>query len=380
MIGKAKVGLLLVGILMIVLGMMFGVAAAQEATQSAEATPEATPEVAATPDPASDAYCLLCHTKPDQVWNLPSGETLSVTIDPAILANSVHGASSPEGALACSDCHPIFRYPHPTSLSQTIRDFQIERYAVCRNCHEEQYLKAQDSVHGQFIREGRLEAATCVDCHGGHDVQTPDEPRQRISLTCGRCHGVIFDEYRSSIHGGALLDENNQDVPTCIDCHGVHNIADPTTTTFRTGSPELCATCHANDELMSKYNISTQVFDSYLADFHGSTITLFEHESPDVPANKAVCFDCHGVHNIQKVDDQGESSIRQTLLTTCRQCHPDASADFSAAWLGHYPATAETHPVLYFLKNLYNVLIPVAIGLVSIVIVSDLFRRLRRRG
>ncbi len=384
MIGKAKVGLLLVGILMIVLGMMFSAVAAQE-SQSAEATPEATPEASstaaeATPDAASDAYCLLCHTKPDQVWHLPSGESLSVTIDPTILANSVHGSSSPEGALACSDCHPNFRYPHPPSLSQTIRDFQIERYAVCRNCHEEQYLKAQDSVHGQFIREGRLEAATCVDCHGGHDIQTPDEPRQRISLTCGRCHGAIFDEYRNSVHGGALLDENNPDVPTCIDCHGVHNIENPTTASFRTGSPELCATCHANGELMGKYNINTQVFDSYLADFHGSTITLFEHESPDVPTNKAVCFDCHGVHNIQKVDDQGVASIRNTLLTTCRQCHPNASADFSAAWIGHYPATPETHPVLYFLKNLYNVLIPVAIGLVSIIIVSDLFRRLRRRG
>lgn len=382
MIGKARVSLLLVGAIFILLGVMVSLAAAQEQISG---TPTAAPEqssetAAATPEPASDAYCLLCHTKPDQVWNLPSGESLSVTIDPSVLANSVHGASSSEGALACADCHPNFRYPHPISLSQSIREFQIERYAVCRTCHEEQYLRAQDSVHGEFIREGRLEAATCVDCHGGHDIQTPNEPRQRISLTCGRCHGAIFEEFRSSIHGAALLDENNPDVPTCIDCHGVHNIQNPTTASFRTGSPDLCATCHANDELMGKYDISTHVFDSYLEDFHGATVELFEHEHSGSVTNKAVCFDCHGVHDIQKVDGDGVSSIRETLVTTCRECHPDASADFSAAWIGHYPATAESHPVFYFLTGLYNLLIPISVVIVGIVLVSDLFRRLRRRG
>ncbi|MFN8373687.1 MAG: cytochrome c3 family protein [Anaerolineae bacterium] len=372
MMGKAKVGLLLLGVILISLGLWVGVATAQD---QGEATP------APTPEPASDAYCLLCHTQPDQVWQLPSGETLSVTIDPSILTHSVHGESNPDGALACADCHPGFRYPHPVSLSQTVREFQVERYAVCRSCHEEQYMRAQDSVHGEFLREGRLEAATCVDCHGGHDIQPPDEPRQRISLTCGRCHGAIFEEFRSSVHGAALLDENNPDVPTCIDCHGVHNIENPTTTAFRTGSPELCATCHANTELMSTYNISTAVFDSYVADFHGSTVELFEHESPEDVTNKAVCFDCHGVHNIQPVSDvNGVSNIRENLLTTCRECHPDASADFSNAWIGHYPATPDTHPVFYFLNVLYDVLIPAALGILAIVIVSELFRRLRRGG
>jgi predicted CXXCH cytochrome family protein len=390
---------LLVGIIFIVMGVMVALASAQEPTDG-EATPEstaaaestaapeltstpdaeATPELISTPEPASDAYCLLCHTQPDLVWELPSGEALSVTIDPSVLANSVHGESSAEGALACADCHPDFRYPHPVSLSQTVREFQIERYAICRNCHEDQYTRAQDSVHGEFLRQGRLEAATCIDCHGGHDIQTPNEPRQRISLTCGRCHGAIFEEFRGSVHGAALLDENNPDVPTCIDCHGVHNIQNPMTTLFRTSSPELCATCHADSELMSTYDISTQVFDSYVADFHGTTVELFEHETPGVVTNQAVCFDCHGVHNIQAVDGEGVSTIRENLLTTCRQCHPSASADFSAAWIGHYPATPETHPLFYYLNALYDILIPGALVLFGVVIVSDLFRRLRRRS
>ncbi|MCA9909580.1 MAG: hypothetical protein KC519_13075, partial [Anaerolineae bacterium] len=101
---RAALLLLGVGLLCVFLGMAANIAVAQEET----ATPA--PEVTETPEsqtpeeePASDAYCLLCHTKPDQVWHLPGGETLSVTIDPEVLAQSVHGESSPEGALACAD-------------------------------------------------------------------------------------------------------------------------------------------------------------------------------------------------------------------------------------------------------------------------------------
>ena len=49
---------------------------------------------------------------------------------------------------------------------------------------------------------------------------------------------------------------------------------------------------------MNKYEISTEVFDTYVADFHGTTVILFEHQDPNVETNKAVCYDCHGVHNI----------------------------------------------------------------------------------
>lgn len=359
--------LVTIGLLLVLFGVGTSLARAQDADEAALAPP-------------SDAYCLLCHSRPDQVWELPSGETLSLSIDPAVLAQSAHGETSAEGALACADCHSDFWFPHPPAASRSVREFRRERYAACRSCHEDQYTRAQDSVHGAALREGRLEAATCVDCHGGHDVQSPDEPRQRISLTCGRCHGAIFEDYRSSVHGAALLGEDNPDVPTCIDCHGVHDIQNPTTTLFRVNSPELCAGCHANADMMNKYNVSTHVFDSYLTEFHGSTVALFDHETPNAVTNKAVCFDCHGVHNIRPVTDDGQSAIRETLLATCQQCHPDAGTSFPAAWLGHYPATAESHPALFAANGLYGILTPVILIALLIVLGSDIIRRLRRRA
>lgn len=330
--------------------------------------------------PPSNEYCLLCHSEPDRVWTLLSGETLSLTIDSHELAASVHGETNPRGPLACADCHPNHRFPHDPPTSATIREFQLERYATCRTCHQDQYTHTQDSVHGRALRSGVEEAAVCVDCHGGHDIQPPDEPRQRISLTCGNCHGAIFEEYRDSVHGAALLDESNPDVPTCVDCHGVHDISNPTSALFRVRSPELCAGCHADSELMAKYGISDQVFDTYLSDFHGTTVALFQQKDPNVATNKAVCYDCHGVHNIQRATSDNSQVVKDNLLTTCRQCHPDATAEFPNSWIGHRSPTRDSDPLLYMVNLFYKILIPTVLGGFLFLIATDIYHRIRYRG
>jgi cytochrome c553 len=124
-------------------------------------------------------------------------------------------------------------------------------------------------------------------------------PRSAIPQTCERCHSQIHDLYADSVHGSALLGEGNPDVPTCIDCHGVHNIQGPTDSQFRLFSPEICARCHADQELMAKYGINTDVFDTYVADFHGTTVEIFQDLAPGQETNKPVCIDCHGVHGVQ---------------------------------------------------------------------------------
>lgn len=352
-------------------------------TTAYAAVPRELPAVQNTGNPTTDKpsneYCLLCHSKPNQTLKLPSGETLSLSVDSSVLAHSVHGDSNSKGPVACADCHQDQRFPHKPLQVQNLREFQLQRYAACRSCHEDEYTRAQDSVHGEAIRDGKVEAATCVDCHGSHDIQQPDQPRQRISLTCGKCHGAIFDEYRASVHGAALLNDSNPDVPTCIDCHGVHDIQNPTTALFRVRSPQLCAKCHADDQLMSKYNITTNVFDSYLTDFHGTTVALFNQEDPNVATNKAVCFDCHGVHNIAKVDASNSQVIRQNLLKTCQQCHPGATADFPSAWIGHFPPTVESHPLLFVVTLFYKIIIPLVVVGFVLLILTDIYRRVRQR-
>jgi predicted CXXCH cytochrome family protein len=174
------------------------------------------------------------------------------------------------------------------------------------------------------------------------------------------------------VHGEALVDESNEDVPTCIDCHGVHNQEDPTTAAFRLNSPNLCAQCHADEALMSKYDLSTGVFNTYVADFHGTTVTLFEHQSPDLPTNKPVCYDCHGVHNMKKADDPDSQVVRENLLTTCQRCHPDANENFPATWLSHYEPSLEKYPLVYFVDLFYQILIPAVVGFMAVYVVIDM--------
>ncbi|MFZ0546109.1 MAG: cytochrome c3 family protein [Candidatus Promineifilaceae bacterium] len=326
----------------------------------------------------NDEYCLACHSVPDQSFTFENGDEMSLTVTAAELHDSVHGADNPWQPLACNDCHEQHSFPHDPVTVESFRDYRLENYPLCSRCHEPKYESTLDDVHGQALENGNKNAAVCTDCHGSHNIPVPNEPRERISHTCQQCHSTIFDDYAQSVHGEALLEEGNPDVPTCIDCHGVHNLKDPTTAQFRVNSPKLCATCHANKELMEKYDISTQVFETYVADFHGTTVTLFEHQSPDVETNKAVCFDCHGIHDIKRPDDP-HNGIKANLLETCQQCHPNATANFSDAWTSHYVPSLQHNPLVFLVNWFYRIIIPLTVGGLGFLVVTDIYRRIRKR-
>ena len=338
-------------------------------------------------EPADNTDCLYCHGKDGKSMTLPSGEVSSLTIDPGHFADSIHSG------LACTDCHTeISGYPHPKFNQQTQRDIAMKWYTSCQKCHIEQYDKTLDSVHQRALAAGNTNAAVCTDCHNPHTQTKITDPgsgkllagaRLNIPQICARCHSGIYDTYKQSIHGAALTELGNQDVPTCIDCHGVHNIQDPTTASFRLDSPEMCGKCHTNAALMSKYGIPTNVLNTYVADFHGTTVTLFEKTSPAQPTNKPVCFDCHGVHNIKKVDDPVYGlEMKANLLNACQRCHPDATANFPDAWMSHYIPSPTHYPIVYYVNLFYKIFIPTVIGGMAIYVVSDIVRRLieRRRG
>lgn len=324
--------------------------------------------------------CLACHAAPGQVTELPSGEALYITIDPDAFHDSVHG----QAGYACVQCHTDYTgYPHPPSDATTRREYVVENYTACRRCHEDKYDLTMDSVHQTALADGNLEAAVCTDCHGVHDVSLPEDRRDATTHMCERCHSEIHNLYDQSAHGAALADENNPDVPTCTDCHGVHNVEGPTDSQFHLFSPQICADCHADPELMGRYGISTDVFDTYVADFHGTTVTLFEELAPDQETNKPVCIDCHGVHDMRAVDDPESAVIKENLLATCQKCHPDASSDFPDSWLGHYRPSSDQWPLVYFVDLFYKILIPAVIGAMVLYNFTDIFRLvsdvLRRR-
>lgn len=326
-----------------------------------------------------NSFCVLCHSRPDQIVDLPDGGEFDLTVTSETLASSVHGTSNPEGALGCVDCHGEDKFPHVEGLPEDGRLYTIESAQMCMECHVDQANKVVDGVHAEGLARGNLRAATCVDCHGSHDVKPVEDHPQLAAQICAECHTTIFDEYKESVHGQALLVDNDTNAPTCIDCHGVHGINHPTTAQARNRSPELCAGCHADEELMDQYGISTNVFRSYLSDFHGTTVALFNQQDPNVASNKAVCYDCHGVHNITPADDTKSQVAKENLLATCQQCHPNASTEFPDTWVGHFEPTAEEHPLLFGVDLFYKLLIPAVLGGFAVLVVSDIFRATRVR-
>jgi hypothetical protein len=133
---------------------------------------------------------------------------------------------------------------------------------------------------------------------------------------------------------------------------------------------------------MSRYGISTDVFETYVSDFHGTTVVIFEAIAPGQETNKPVCIDCHGVHDMRQVNDPESRVIKENLLSTCQRCHPDATANFPDSWLSHYRPSPEHAPLVYYVNLFYKVLIPTTIGGLLLFVVVDGSRKIldRRRG
>jgi predicted CXXCH cytochrome family protein len=328
-----------------------------------------------TPRPITSDSCMSCHGQPDMTMTLDDSSELSLYVDPSVWMSSVHGDK-----LLCTDCHTnITTYPHETWDIPSRRDYSISQYDLCRRCHFDNYTKTLDSIHYKIFSEGNQNTPLCTDCHGAHDIIALSQDRRKISQTCSQCHQGIYDQYISSVHGNALLTEDNYDVPVCTDCHTSHTIVDPTTASFRLESVQLCANCHSNAELMKKYGISPNVVKSYLADFHGRTVALIEKEDKDIWVQEAVCTDCHGIHDIQAVDNPDSPVIKANLAVTCGKCHDDVSTNFSGAWLSHYEVTFKKLPAIFLVNWFYKILIPFILVGLSIHVLLDLWRRITNR-
>jgi len=329
--------------------------------------------------PPTDEYCLSCHS--DSVLNviLTSGETLALYIDPDKHGLSVHT----QAGIECHACHKdITTYPHPDLQYTSKRELSRNYYLACQQCHAINYEQTLDSMHAQVAEQGNLDAPVCTDCHSAHYVQSPNHPRSLISTTCGHCHVEINEIYVHSVHGGALIEEENPDVPVCTDCHGVHNIQDPRTAQFRVDTPELCAGCHANEELMEKYGLSSDVYDIYELSWHGVDVSVYKANWPTIWHESAVCTDCHGVHNILSTDNPDSMVNPQNLLKTCQQCHEGVSQNWTGAWTGHNKISLERTPYLFYVDYFYKAFIYLVLGLsvtyVLLQIIRNTVNRTRR--
>jgi len=333
--------------------------------------------------------CVDCHPRAEEIphpSDLLAGNPCATCHEDAVAAINTSVHRDPRGGsdlvAPCWGCHGAHDVRRKTEAGSSVGAFRIADR--CLSCHvQKEYLSG---VHGHAVQQAGLDvAATCASCHGSHDILSSRDigsrtKRRNVSFTCGKCHGRIADTYRTSVHGAAITKDDNPDVPTCVDCHEPHGTRDPNQASFRVSSPTMCARCHADSALMAKYGLSTKVFSTYVADFHGTTAQLFQAVSPDAPLNQAVCYDCHGVHDIASIRGVGQEQINARMLERCQACHLNAEASFFTAWTGHYEPSRDKYPMIYWVNFFYKLVIPGTVGFFILYIALDWWARRRGRG
>jgi hypothetical protein len=323
------------------------------------------------PEQGTQEYCLSCHAKPSLQTTLPSGEELSLYVSPEIIQSSVHY----QAGIECVGCHSDIReYPHPEIPYESRRELARAFYLTCRKCHEDNYEETLDSIHAEIAAAGNLNAPVCTDCHSAHATRPPGEPTRLIAETCGHCHTNVDETYEASVHGAALTEQDNPDVPVCTDCHGVHNIQDSRTVQFHIESPELCARCHADPELMQKYGLSADVYETYRLSWHGVDVQVYKARWPNIWHESAVCTDCHGIHDILPAEDPRSSVNPENLLATCQKCHPDTGPNWTGAWTGHEEVTLEQKPFVFYTQVFYDSFVVVVLWVCGIYVALQILR------
>lgn len=161
-------------------------------------------ELADPAEPEGNKACLECHSKPESM--VRGGETISIHVDPVKYGESVHGI------ISCSRCHAEAGPEHAADPKKPLelltgRALRVLKSEGCVKCHAGLYQESyQQSFHGVAVKHGDERAATCVDCHGVHDILASRNPesmvaKANVAQTCGTagCHSGAPDSFAEGV-------------------------------------------------------------------------------------------------------------------------------------------------------------------------------------
>jgi predicted CXXCH cytochrome family protein len=307
----------------------------------------------------------------------------------AALSGSVHGrpkAGPDPVTVQCKDCHGTHDIrPADDALSHTAA---INIPDTCLGCHLERVqtkrgegfaARYKESDHYRALAKAGLSlSATCLSCHGGHEVRPVDDPRSKVSRrniieTCGACHSGIERDYLSGVHGKDYV-KGIQDVPVCTDCHSEHDIRSPEdldSEVYATRVAAVCTRCHDDERLARQYGLVTSRLKTFSASYHGTASKFGE-------VKVANCSSCHGHHAIRPSSDPLSSINPANLAATCGTCHPGAGENFSKGKI-HVVSEKTENRWAYTVKIVYIVVIAGLISVFLAFIIADLYRRARVR-
>jgi cytochrome b subunit of formate dehydrogenase len=288
---------------------------------------------------AVTATCVSCHTAhqilphTDPKSSIARGNIASTCTKCHTLIEQVHRKVI-KGELwekelhvlpACVDCH------QPHKIRKVFYD-QGMANADCLRCHERKDIKSSKdgrplSVDASELSHSKHVKQACSQCHIG---VTPSKLRPCETITqkvnCGSCHVEIVQQYQQSMHG-QLVAKKDLNAPTCLECHGTHGIhgkTEPSSNTFPTNVPVLCARCHRQGQKAAlRYTGSEkEVVERYTESIHGKGLL----KSGLVVT--AMCTSCHTAHSVMPHENPASSVNDKNVPATCGKCHNGIEEQF----------------------------------------------------
>jgi len=246
-------------------------------------------------------------------------------------------------------------------------DTVADSKARCWACHAASDLTVSDPVRGtrKLSAVGPEVAASwnvhsqlaCIDCHtsiagpsaGGMKEIEEAEPSGKLEAAlakrssktklaalraCKGCHGDEWKLWEQSVHADSLSSGRDLDLvigpaPTCVDCHGSHEIrylTDKLADTNPRNIPSTCARCHEAQGVLGTYQASVHGQKQQLTGRHATVCV-------------AVCTSCHSTHDILSPEDSKSAlALGANRIGTCGRCHPGANDRFSRSFTHQRPS------------------------------------------
>jgi len=202
--------------------------------------------------------------------------------------------------------------------------------AQCKACHSEHLGRGADIVklnkpafdHSRtdFVLAGAHASAACAECHqtgkkfreapgACFDCHRNDDPHAgKFGKDCGACHAVASWSNAKFDHGKTkfALHDKHQQVP-CQGCHFGKRY---------TGTPMLCVSCHAPDDVHAG---SRGADCASCHNAAGWKTNKFDHSKTKFPLTGAhTSIDCKVCHKT--------ANIKDPLPTDCAGCHRSEDA------------------------------------------------------
>lgn len=232
-----------------------------------------------------------------------------------------------QARLACADCHGGDSHDESMNAMSPAKGFRgvpkkTQVPESCAGCHSnvtfmhnfnpkaraDQYSQYLTSVHGKRLRLGDTKVATCVDCHGVHNMLPASDTRSPVNVanvatTCARCHAdaaymkdykIPTDQlahYQKSVHA-KILAQGDTSAPTCTTCHGNHGATPPGVSSVA----NVCGTCHV---------------------FFAQLFEKSPHQNAFAKMGLPSCVQCHSNHEIVTPSDAWVGVGPSALCVTC---------------------------------------------------------------